>query len=220
MTKSYRAFTARWYHILVWFCYPVAAIICCLALQNGVFGLVPRFSYSFEVPQSFLGTGLCVAEIFLDAFCLGGICSKDYVHFELFKSSKNGKKIFKGILVMDTIRRALLFLFLYVTNVAISLMLGKEVVFLDYIYAAEGALWTYMICTAAVLLTRFTMHLAINLATAYGFMLLGMLLQAILTWVTVGEAILATVFGVVSIVLTVLLLMLPMKKLEGSYYDR
>lgn len=220
MTKSYKAFTARWYQILVWFCYPAAAILGCLSFQNGMFGLVPRFTYSYEMPQALLGNALCVAEIFLDAFCLGGICSKDYVYHELFKGSQKGKKVFSGIIIMDTIRRALLFLFLYIMNVVIYMVRGNEVTGMDFAIAAEYALWTYMLCTAAVFLTRFTMHMAINYATAYGFMVVGMVLQAVLSWIEVSELALAAGFGVVSVVLTILLIKVPVKKLEGSYYDR
>ena len=160
-----------------------------------------------------------MVEIFLDAFFLGGICSGKYRYHDLYKNAPRGKEIFKNIIWMDTLRRALLFLFLYLMNVGISVMLGREVSGEEFLFAVMAALYSYMLCTTAVLLTRFTILLVVNLATAYGFMSIGLVLQAFLTLTEVRVVLLTVIFGTVSVILTVLLIRVPMKKMEDSYYD-
>lgn len=220
MLAVYKAYTARWYHFLVWLCYPVAVLICCASLQTGFFGLHERFAYVYSVPQSVMGMGLCVAEILLDAFCLGGICSKDYSYRELFKVSPRGRKLYRGILVMDILRRAMQFALVYAGNLVIGLCLGQRPEPGEIYGTICSALWTYILCTLTILCTRYAAHLVVTLVTAYIFLMLGLVLQAVLVWCDITGPVALAAFAGGSILLSLLLIRQPIKKMEESYYDK
>lgn len=214
--KAYKAYTPNWYHVLVWVLYPLAAVACCFLMQIGVLGR----AYTFYMPQVILGVALCVVEVFFDAFSFGGICSKDYTFREYFKVSKKGAGIFKQILMMDILRRIMLFLFVFLANLTIGLTLGQEIGWGDLAETCGYLLWNYLLCSMVIYITRFTNQLLLNLGASYCCMLIGTLSQTLVVeWIPVPAAVMILVELVGAIVFSILTVQAPMKKMEGSFYD-
>ena len=214
--KAYKAYTPNWYHVLVWVLYPLAAVACCYLMQAGILGR----AYTFYIPEAILGVALCVVEVFFDAFSFGGICSKEYTFREYFKISKRGAGLFKQILTLDIMRRILLFISIFLANLAIGLALGQEIGWGDLAETCGYLLWNYLLCSMVIFITRYTNQLILCMCGAYFCMVFGALLQTVIVvWIPVPAAVMILVELVGAIVFSILTVQAPMKKMEGSFYD-
>lgn len=222
MFRGYKVFTSVPYRWVVWFVYPVLALLGCAALQTGCFGFVPELNYGFGLPASILCSAIPAVEMIQDYFIFGGIHGKANAHFEYLKSSEQGPKMYRLTLIADQIRRVLTVFIICGGNVGIAALTGvsKETLMKNMAQCVFFATWTLFLACLGTFVGRFSSRLWLTVGIAYATNFLGVL-GTFLFGIVLSQAWIEISITVVLIVLLwVLSLWLPLRKLERSYYDR
>lgn len=216
--KGYLAFTSFGYKMILFAVLPLVL----LGLQ-------------FFISAVYHGTGLplfaaalVLVEILADSWFLGGIQDKNSEKIDYLRTSGKGMRIMKNVLITDAVRRflscagilglsqAIVWAAARVTGIS-----GENTIApLSLLFVL---LLTYTLSALGVFLARFISYLWVNLLYGYIGSIVG--LVACLIWIALPlPAALAAgaVFflAVLAVGISVLMVAIAMRKVEGSYYDK
>lgn len=218
MFRGYYVFTSVPYRWVIWLVYPLLAVLGCIAVQTGFFGLLPEFAYGPGLCAVILESALPMVETIQDFFIFGGIHRKAEGHFEYLKSSEDGKKVYVSALVLDHVRRALTIILVFLGNILFAVYTTDMVLEGEVLWEFAGYFcWTFCMSTIGVFAARFSRQLWLTIAIAYGLNLLAILGNYLFSNVE-GHA---YIFVLVALTVGVcrMSMWLAIKKLERSYYD-
>lgn len=222
MFRSYNSFAPKIYKAVIWAIYPLLAIVCCILVQNGCFGLIAEKGYHYMVSANLLYSCIAIIEVMGDYWLFSGIQSKNANHMDFLKSSKKGRKFFKDALFTDVIRRFTAIAVLSIVNMVIGTCLfdyqsgGIEEILLITAYG----LCCYTFSTLAVFISRYGEIWYINLGIAYAGNIVTMIAIALISIIKLPLWIWGLIYCITSIVVTILAVKVAIKKVEDSYYDQ
>ncbi|MDD5934606.1 MAG: hypothetical protein PUC65_03420 [Clostridiales bacterium] len=222
MFRSYNAFSPKIYKAVMWIIYPFLAIICCILVQNGCFGLVTEKGYHYMVSANLLCSSIVIIEVMGDYWLFSGIQSKNANHMDFLKSSKRGRQFFRDAIVSDIIRRFTVIVVLNVANLIIGTCIfnyqsgGIEGILLITTYG----LCCYTFSTFAVFISRYGQIWYINMGIGYIGNVVAMIAILIISTIKLPLWIWVFIYCMSSIVVTILAVKVAIKKVEDSYYDQ
>lgn len=221
MIRSYRAFASVIYRRVICIAYPIVAIICCILVQNGCFGLLNDQGYSYMITLSLLSSCMIAVETIGDYWFLSGIQSKDVNRMDFMKGSKKGKTIILNAVKADLYRRGTTIFFCNAANVLIGIFVFKHKSngFDGLLEILLGILSCYALSTLAVFISRFKDQWIMNLSMAYIVSFMSQIFM-FLRFKTGTSALLWILFYLVlGIIGTIITVKIIKKKMEDSYYD-
>ncbi len=220
MLHNYRIYCSGIYRLFIWLVYPLCAIVCCIGLQNGFFGLQPELKLNALIPLSLLVFGCMACEVIFDWFLLGGCNNRKMVQLDFLKVSNKGTKLYRDVLVMDGIRKCFTMVMISVIDILYGRIYGNleldwEMMVSIGVTVTLGLIFIYLGCFIARFFTVFWGNLALayamNLVIGIVSFLYNMILLNSLIWVGINICLMAG--------LLFLNIWFALKKMEESYYD-
>lgn len=211
--RSYLVFTSLLYRIIMFILVPAALIGIGIAVGN-IFGTGQEMLLVVGVV---VGVSLTMVEIISDTWLFGGIQKKREVNLEYLKTSDRGKKVLQNALIVELVRKFLMAV--CITGISIAILiclkrteLGGVVISLLYL-----VLISYFFSVLGTFIARFWDMLWINVLTCY----LTGIVQALCLLVPVWSSIAAVaVLAVLCVSISVAAVKMPLRRMEGSYYDQ
>lgn len=211
--KCYFAFSGLIYRLIMFLGMPVLMIgFHCYILQTR----------GWDMSLVLLLGWSCI-EIFADSWFLGGIQSKECEKLDYLKTSPKGIQLFRSTLVADVLRRLLTAVGLTIIFRTISQYTVSEERRIWGVEGMEYLVFAVLSCFAlaqiGVFLARFSGYLWFNMLIAYLLFQIG---GVIVLLIRMSEAVLfpGIVFACLAILFAVLPVMVGMRRMEGSFYDR
>lgn len=214
--KGYLVFTSLVYRIVMFGILPlglIAVYICAGLLTGDDVGIL------FTV-MPFL---IVIVEIVADTWMFGGIQGKDAAKIDFLKTSPKGMGLLRNALAMDLLRRFLFLSGVVAVSALINIVRGVEMFGGD---AARGLgiilsliLSSYTVSVLCTILARFGTMFWQNILAAY----LGLFLEsACMGFLIVSDHpfVWAVLYAVLAAGVSVLAVIIVMRKVRGGYYDK
>lgn len=212
--RSYFVFTSLLYRIAMYAVMPAVVIGIGVLISSG---FDRGMAASFLVAGVTVGELLTALEIISDVWLFGGIQKKEGANLEYLKTSGRGRRVIRAALVIELVRK--FFTAVCVMAVCTAVLayrnggeVGSVAVSLLYI-----ALMSYFFSVLGTFVARFWDMFWTNVLVCYVAAILYVLCLLIPVWDKIAAV---AVLGVLCIIVSVAAVKMPLRRMEGSYYDK
>ena len=212
--RSYFVFTSFLYRIAMYAIMPIVVIGIGVLISSG---FDRGMSTSFLVAGVTVGELLTALEIISDIWLFGGIQKKEGTNLEYLKTSGRGRSVVRAALIMDLVRKFFTAVcVMAVCTIVLACINGGEVgsVAVSLLYIA---LMSYFFSVLGTFVARFWDMFWTNVLVCYVAGILYVLCLLVPVWDKIAAA---AVLGVLCILVSVAAVKIPLRRMEGSYYDK